>query len=107
MKPAKWGVSPEGKGGGEARTKGGGASAAKSTTPAAIAPKAQVRPRRRCTKSRNTKARPIISTPDGAMMPGATGIRQGPLGAQKLPRFLIIQFAAGMHSAKPIRKAKP
>ena len=40
-------------------------------------------PSRRCTRSRSTKAAPIISTPDGARMPGATGSTQGPLAGTR------------------------
>ncbi len=42
------------------------------------------------------------------MMPGATGMRHGPLGdAQTVPALPISQLAAGMVSAKPVRKITP
>ena len=58
----------------------GGASKAEDRAPTAIAPSPTFVPRRRWTRSRSTSARPIISTPLGAMTPGATGTRQGPFG---------------------------
>ena len=58
-------------------------------------------------QSRSTRARPTISTPLGAISPGATGIRQGPLGTHTVPTCPISQLAAGMQSPKPARKAKP
>ena len=64
--------------------------------PTMIAPMPNSTPSRRCTRSRNTSARPIISTPEGAMMPGATGIRHGPCGTQTVPTWPISQLAAGM-----------
>ena len=49
---------------------------------------------------------PIIETPDGAIigppcgLHGKTGTRQGPSGAQTVPRWPIIQLAAGMQAMK-------
>ena len=50
---------------------------------------------------------PIISTPEGAIRCGATGMRHGPFGAQTVPTLPIIQFAAGMVSPKAIRNTIP
>ncbi len=69
----------------EATTKDAGATPAEMAAPAMMAAMPNSTPRRRCTKSRSTKAAPIISTPDGAMMPGATGTRQGPVAEQPVP----------------------
>ena len=69
----------------DAITSCGGAIAADNTAPARMAIKAQALPSRRCIKSRSTSARPTISTPLGASIPGATGIRHGPFGTQKAP----------------------
>jgi hypothetical protein len=75
-----------------------------------MAVSAAARPSRRCTMSRSTSARPISSTPDGAIrgMPlgphGQTGTKQGPCGgAQTVPRLPIIQLAAGMQAMKARR----
>ena len=58
--------------------------------------------------SRSTSASPTISTPEGAMRPGATGIRQGPpSGTQTVPTLPISQLAAGMQRPKPRRNRKP
>ncbi len=91
----------------EAITSAGGARKADSAAPDSTAPAAKPRPSRRCTRSRNTSARPTINTPEGAISPGATGTRQGPFGTQKVPAWPISQFAAGMHSPKPIRASTP
>ena len=50
---------------------------------------------------------PIMSTPDGAISPGATGMRHGPFGTQMVPALPIIQLAAGMVSANRIRNTMP
>ena len=42
-------------------------------------------PRRRCTRSRSTSAAPIISTPDGAIRPGATGTQAWSVGRADRP----------------------
>ena len=61
--------------------------------PIRIAATAATKPSRRCTRSRSTRAMPTISTPDGAISPGATGIRQGPSRVQTVPTLPIIQLA--------------
>jgi len=67
----------------------------------------QALPSRRCSRSRSTRAAPIISTPLGAVIgpsrPGATGTRQGPLGMQVVPTLPISQFAAGTQAMKAAR----
>src|SRR6185312_998018 len=50
-------------------------------------------------------ARPTISTPLGAISPGATGMRQGPFGTHSVPTWPMSQLAAGMQSPKPARNA--
>ena len=50
---------------------------------------------------------PIISTPDGASRPGATGSRHGPLAAQTVPTWPIIQLAAGMVRQNKTRNTAP
>lgn len=42
-----------------------------------------------CNQSLNTRARPIIRTPEGAIKPNPTGIRQGPLSKQTDPKLPI------------------
>ena len=69
---------------------------AESTAPTRIASDGEPTPSRRCTRSRSTSAMPIISTPEGAISSGATGMRHGPFGAQTVPTFPIIQLASGM-----------
>ncbi len=77
----------------------GGASAAEIAAPAAMAASEAPAPSRRCTRSRRTRARPAITTPLGAMSPGATGTRHGLPAGHTVPRCPIIQFAAGIVSA--------
>ena len=60
--------------GGRGMTSAGGATAPDSAAPATMAASAAARPSRRCTMSRSTSARPIISTPDGAI----SGCPRGP-----------------------------
>ena len=45
----------------------------------------------------------MASTPLGALIPGQTGITQGPFGTQKVPRLPIIQFASGIEPMKSAR----
>ena len=66
----------------------------RSRSPIRIAATENQKPSRRCTRSRSTSAMPIISTPDGAMSSGATGIRHGPFGVQTVPTCPIIQLAS-------------
>ena len=77
----------------------GGARAAEIAAPIAMAASDAPGPSRRWTRSRSTSVRPTITTPLGAISPGATGIRHGPFGGQSVPTFPIIQFAAGIVSA--------
>jgi hypothetical protein len=88
----------------EATTSDAGASPAEIAAPTMIAPIPNSTPSRRWTRSRKTSARPIISTPEGAMMPGATGTRHGPLGTHTVPAWPINQFAAGMVRQNNTRK---
>ena len=81
--------------------------AAEITAPTRIAPTPTATPSRRCTRSRSTSAAPTISTPDGAIRPGATGIRQGPFGTQTVPTWPISQLAAGMVRQNRTRKTAP
>src|SRR4051812_394522 len=86
----------------------GGASQAERKAPTAMATSATFAPSRRWTRSRSTKARPIVSTPDGAMTPGATGTRHGPCGGgQTVPTWPISQLAAGMVSVNSARQTSP
>ncbi len=72
-----------------------------------MAANAHVAPRRRCTRSRNTKARPITITPLGAISPGNTGTRHSPSGTHTVPTLPIIQLASGMLAIKPARYTQP
>ena len=73
----------------DATTKAGGAKIADMIAPAIIAKIAIFVPSLLCTKSRKTSANPIITTPLGAIKPGATGSRQGPLSEQTVPMCSI------------------
>src|SRR5215831_9440688 len=84
-----------------------GARPAEIAAPAMIAPMPNSTPRRRCTRSRRTKAIPIIRTPDGAMRPGATGMRHGPLAVHTVPTWPIIQLASGIVAQNKTRKMTP
>jgi hypothetical protein len=42
----------------------------------------------------------MTNTPEGAIRPGATGIKHGPFGTHVVPTFPISQFAAGIHARK-------
>src|SRR5262249_39961802 len=75
--------------------------------PNRMAPDTTATPRRRCTRSRSTSAKPIMVTPDGAISPGATGIRQGPSGTHVVPAWPISQLAAGIVSANRARNTIP
>ena len=83
------------------------ASVAEISAPTAMAPRPASGPRRRWTMSRRTRARPTIRTPLGAMMPGQTGTRQGPLGTQTAPALPISQLAAGMVRPNRTRAITP
>src|SRR3546814_18437422 len=58
------------------------------------------------TRSRKTRANPTSRTPLGAVIPGATGIRQGTSGTQTVPSLPIIQLAAGTHAVNATRKER-
>lgn len=67
----------------------------------------QIRPFASWTKSRSTKDSPAKRTPDGAKMPGHTGIRQGPEGTHVVPTFAISQFDSGTHAMNAIQRNQP
>src|SRR5690606_15724138 len=71
-----------------------------AAVPARIAASAQRAPRLAWIASRSTRARPMTSTPLGAISPGATGTRQGPSGTQVVPTCWISQLAAGIVAMK-------
>ena len=91
----------------EATTKAWGATKPESAAPTNTAPSAHLNPKERWTKSLRTRAIPTINTPLGAVIPGATGIKHGPSGTQKVPKLPIIQFAAGILSAKSTKNIYP
>src|SRR5215475_12590431 len=91
----------------DAITSEGGATSADSAAPATMAPAATPTPSRRCTRSRSTSATPIMVTPDGAIRPGATGMRQGPFGTHTVPACPINQFATGIVRQNKARNESP
>lgn len=61
--------------------------AAEAAAPTTMAMTDQRTPSRRWTRSRSVKPTPAASTPEGAMMPGQTGITHGPPGTQVVPTW--------------------
>src|ERR1700704_6216880 len=88
-------------------TSAAGAIIEDRTAPTVIATTATPTPSRRCTRSRSTNAIPIMVTPEGAIRPGATGMRQGPFGTHSVPAWPISQFAAGMVRPNRMRHTTP
>ena len=88
-------------------TSAAGAIIDDKTAPTIMATTATPTPSRRCTRSRSTNAIPIMVTPEGAIRPGATGMRQGPFGTHSVPAWPISQFAAGIVRPNRTRHTTP
>src|SRR3546814_11190577 len=91
----------------EATTSAGAAKVADNAAPTTMAHAAQLTPSRRCTRSRKTRANPTSRRPLGAVITGATGIRQGASGTQTVHRLPIIQLAVGPLAVNETRKTPP
>ncbi len=91
----------------EATARTGDAMIAAIMPPINTAAIAQRIPSASCKRSRRTKERPASSTPDGARVPGQTGMRHGPSGTQTVPKCAMSQFAAGTQLIKAARFTQP
>ena len=83
-------------------TKAGSAKSADRSVPMVTATKENEAPMKAWTALRKTSAIPATTTLEGAIKPGATGIKHGPLGSHTKPTLTITQLLAGTVNMKSL-----